>query len=186
MFTEEFLRGGIAKQHFGSWDWSTKASCVTREKNSVFIPFLFLLCLTVMMQREIYQWPRRIHVQQWKDYGNAWGENMWNGDGTRNERKKGTWISLSNSRSRFKEYGFFSPNFKGYFIFTNLLKITPPWTPQKNVSVGKYSILLPACFLLQFIPNWSHCTGQGKYWLELLAYEQIGNLENGNNLVEFP
>lgn len=38
MFTEETLRGGIAKQHLGSWDWSTKLSCVTRENNSLFIP----------------------------------------------------------------------------------------------------------------------------------------------------
>lgn len=63
--------------------------------------------------------------------------------------------------------------------------IPPPCTLQKNVSVGKNSIL-PACILLQIIPNRSHYTGQGKYCLGSLAYEQIGNLEHGKSLVEFP
>lgn len=47
MFTEETLRGGIAKQAFGSWDQSTKASCVTRGNNSIFYSssYVFPTCL---------------------------------------------------------------------------------------------------------------------------------------------
>lgn len=72
----------------------------------------------------------------------------------------GTWISLSNARSRFKEYGNFFPYFKGYFILANLVKITPPWTPQKNVSVGKNSII-PALLPAADHPQW-----KSLYWAE--------------------
>jgi len=69
--------GSIAKQDFSSWGWSSKASCVTRWNNYIFLFwFLLLPYLPAMMQIEIYQWPRSIHVQQWMDYRNIGGENM--------------------------------------------------------------------------------------------------------------
>lgn len=73
MFTEETLRGRIAKQDFGSWGWSTKASCVTRGNNSIFIP------VTISSLLAYDDAKRNIpmaNVQQRRDYGNTWGENM--------------------------------------------------------------------------------------------------------------